>query len=88
MEPGGEEGDQVGPLLDGERSRHEAGVEGPGGGRVLGDRRQEVVDDRLDRIEAGAVAEVFGTLDVSVAVNRTWSSEIPKVLAATCATFW
>ena len=42
---------------------------------------------RSDPDEA-AVAEVLGTLAVSVAVMRTTSCGTPKALAATCATFW
>jgi hypothetical protein len=42
---------------------------------------------RSDPDEA-AVAEVLGTLPVSVAVIFTRSSGTPKPSAATCATFW
>ena len=35
-----------------------------------------------------AVADVLGTLAVSVAVIRTASIGTPNRLAATCATFW
>jgi len=42
---------------------------------------------RSDPDEA-AVAEVLGTLAVSVAVMRTRSSGMPNRAAATCATFW
>ena len=38
--------------------------------------------------EEAAVAEVLGTLAVSVAVILTSSGETPKREAATCATFW
>ncbi len=38
--------------------------------------------------EDAAVAEVFGTFPVSVAVIFTLPASSPKTCAVTCATFW